>query len=105
MSRLLFEIKNEFKLKPIEVYNVLSQAYDIRSTFIHGSQIKSEDRNNAVKIAKKILEYARLSLLIFFQLKPLADKEKLISRIDNSLLDEQANSKLKKLIDENCTIY
>lgn len=94
-----------FEFKPLEVYNVLNQAYNIRSTFIHGSQIKSEERKNAAKVAEKILEYARVSLLIFFQLKHLLDKEKLIGRIDNSILEEQAHSKLKKLLKENCTIY
>jgi hypothetical protein len=32
-------------------------------------------------------------------------KEKLIGKIDNALLDENAYSKLKKLVDENCKIY
>ena len=94
-----------FEFRPLEVYNVLSQAYDIRSTFIHGSQIKSEERKNAAKVAEKILEYARVSLLIFFQLKHLVDKERLIGRIDSSILEERAYSKLKGLLSENCTIY
>ena len=93
-----------FEFRPLEVYNVLIQAYDIRSTFIHGSQIESEERKNAAKIAEKILQYARVSLLIFFQLKHLVDKEELISKIDNSLLEERAYSKLKEFLNENCTI-
>lgn len=94
-----------FEFRPLEVYNTLSQAYDIRSTFIHGSHIRLEERKSATKIAEKILEWARASLLIFFQLRHLVDKEKLIGRIDNSLLEERVYSKLKEFLNENCTIY
>lgn len=94
-----------FGFKPLEVYNILSKAYEIRSTFVHGSQITLEERKNAVKIAEKILEYSRVSLLIFFQIKHLVSKEVFIRRIDNSILEERADSKLKVLLKENCTIY
>lgn len=105
LSQRAAALLRAFGFKPLKVYNTLVQAYDIRSTFIHGSQITSEERKNAAKIAEKILEYARVSLLIFFQLKHLINKEKLISRIDNSILEEQAYSKLKKLLNENCNIH
>lgn len=94
-----------FGFPPLEVYNTLIQAYDIRSTFIHGSQIKPEEHKNLTNIAKKILEYARVSILIFLQLKLLKNKEIIIAKIDNSILDENAFLKLKELVKENCTIY
>lgn len=93
-----------FDRKPLEVYNYLSQAYDMRSTFIHGSQIKPQGHKNVAKLAEKTLEYARVSLLVFLQLKPLIGKDNLISKIDNSLLDEEVHSKLKRFIKENCAI-
>lgn len=93
-----------FDFTPLEVYRTLIQAYDVRSTYIHGSQIKPEERKNLPRIAEKTLEYARVSILIFLQLKPLIDKEKFIAKIDNSILDEEAYSKLKKLVNENCIV-
>lgn len=93
-----------FGFAPLEVYRTLIQAYDVRSTYIHGSQIKPEERKNLPRIAEKTLEYARVSILIFLQLKPLIDKEKFIAKIDNSLLDEEAYSKIKKLVNENCIV-
>jgi len=90
-----------FDLTPLEVYNTLNRAYEIRSVFIHGSQIGAEEHKGAAELAEKVLEYARVSLLVFLQLKPLIDKEKFINRIDNALLDENACSKLEKLIKEN----
>lgn len=104
LSQRASVLLRSFDFKPLEVYNTLIQAYDVRSTFIHGSQIESEERENAAKIAEKILEYARVSLLIFFQLKHLVDKNRLIGKIENSILEERANLKLRKLISENCTI-
>ena len=94
-----------FDFIPLEVYSALSRAYDIRSIYIHGSQIKSEEHKSTTELAEKVLEYARVSLLLFLQLKPTVDKENFISKIDNALLDENAYSKVKKLVNENCKIY
>ncbi|MBT9147686.1 MAG: hypothetical protein DDT32_01451 [Syntrophomonadaceae bacterium] len=93
-----------FDFRPLEVYNALDQAYDIRSTFIHGSQIKSEEHKSTTELANRVLEYARISLLIFLQLKSLVDKDNFVSKIDNALLDENAYLKLKELV-KSCTIY
>ena len=81
----------------LEVYNNLNQAYDIRSTFIHGSQVDKGRQATAGKLCEHILEYARVSLLVFFQLKDTTDKDKFINKLDNSLLDEKALAKLKEL--------
>jgi hypothetical protein len=88
---------------PLEVYNDVRQAYDIRSTFIHGSQIGKEKQQSAQKLCKEIMEYARVSLLIFFQLKDL-EKDKMINRLDNSLLDENAFQKAKELASNDVII-
>ena len=88
---------------PLEVYNKLNQAYDIRSTFIHGSQSEFEHQK-AQDLCKTVLEYARISLLIFFQLKEAINKEELINKLDNSLLDDRALIKIKELIGDNIII-
>ena len=51
------------------------------------------------KLCDEIVEYARLSLLIFLQLKSQITKDQLINKLDNSLLDENASEKLKKIIE------
>lgn len=94
-----------FSFNPLEVYNTLSHAYEVRSIFIHGSQTSSEWQKSINKIAEKILEYARVSLLVFLQLKEVIDKEKLIGRIDNSLLEHRVYQNLEKFLKENCTIH
>ncbi len=94
-----------FGFIPLQVYNDLSRAYDVRSTFIHGSLTEPENHKDVAQLAEKSLNYARISLLIFLQLKNSTDKDKFISRIDNSLLDMNARSKLEEFVKGNCSIY
>lgn len=84
--------------EPIKVRNYLRQAYGIRSKFVHGSRIEKEDRDNATKFLADILEYARMSIVTFMQLRQEeVEKEKLFNLIDNSLLSEKATKKLTGL--------
>jgi len=91
-------------LNPLEIYYALKQAYDIRSTYVHGST-KQEEYGDVNKLANQIFEYARISLLMFLQLKQSISKESLIGKIDRSLLDDETHDKLKDLIERNCVIY
>lgn len=105
LSQRVSALLRLFNFKPLQVYNTLKQAYDIRSSFIHGSQVEPEGHESIAKLARKILEYARVSLLVFLQIKNFIDKTELISEIDNSLLHEEARSKLEKFIMGNCIVY
>lgn len=104
LSQRASAILRVFSFNPLEVYNTLSHAYEVRSIFIHGSQTPPEWQKSISRTAEKILEYARVSLLVFLQLKEVIDKEKLIGRIDNSLLEGQVYQKLENFLKENCTI-
>jgi len=88
-------------LNPDEIYNALKQAYNIRSTYAHGSTDQGEHGD----LANQIFEYARISLLMFLQLKQSISKESLIGKLDKSLLENEARDKLKDLIERNCVIY
>jgi hypothetical protein len=92
-------------LNPLETRDHLTRAYKIRNKFVHGSfkLQKYEDET----LAGKILEYARVSLLVFLQLKVLADDDKksFIKNIDNSLLDHESHMNLKNKIEKSCFIY
>lgn len=93
-----------FGFNPLEVYQDIMEAYDIRSTFIHGSLIKKELRKSIKKLCTTVLEYCRVSLLIFIQIMSKVEKEKLINKLDNSLLDEKSLFRLKKLLSEDILI-
>jgi len=49
-------------------------------------------------LCETVMQYARVSLLVFFQLKDTLEKERLINKLDNSLLDTDSCNKLKEFI-------
>jgi hypothetical protein len=101
LSQRVAMVLGSLGFKPIEVYKNLKKAYDIRSTFVHGAALdEAEQRSvgDVQEICKKTLEYARISLLVYLQVEQGQGKEKLITRLDNALLDENARQKLKQQI-------
>jgi len=90
--------------QPIEIYRVLKQSYEVRSEFIHGAPIHEDELRNSGELANKVMEYLRLSILVFMELKKeKIEKENFISIIDNSLLNREAQEKLQSLIKEYCS--
>lgn len=66
-------------------YDTVSFGYRIRSKFIHGDSLKPKDQPEANRIAPMILEYARASVLAFFQLK--MPKNELLKQLDRAIVD------------------
>lgn len=95
-----------FDIHTIKAYKDLHRAYEIRSYYIHGSYNEAEANSKSVyELTQTIMDYTRISLLIFLQLMKKIDKEALINKIDNSLLDNDARNKLKELVIANCKVY
>lgn len=90
--------------EPIEVYNTMKESYDLRSSFVHGSPIPEERLKGIAKMGQEVIEYARLSIVLFLLLKQVTEKDKFLSLIDHSLLSENAVDKLDKTLKEHCTI-
>ena len=93
-----------FGQNALEVYKSLVRAYEVRSVFIHGSQIEKNQQQALPKVSETVMEYARLSLVIFFQLKQLMDKERLLNKLDNSLLDGNAQAKLRETVTKDILV-
>jgi hypothetical protein len=89
---------------PLKAYNELNQAYEIRSTFIHGSQIDSSRQKSATQLCETIMDYARISLVVFLQIQDTTEKKALIGKLDNALLDENALAKVRELLKDNLLI-
>ena len=90
-----------FGYQTLEVYNLVKKAYDIRSRFVHGSKV--EPKKIGV-LPEKILDYCRVSIIMFLQLHNEFDKEKIINLFGKSLLDDSEKKKFHKIIEEKCTI-
>lgn len=93
-----------FGRKAPEIYNNLDRAYNVRSVFIHGSQVEESQRQSLSKMGETVIEYARLSLLIFFQLEQSLNKERLLNKVDNSLLDHEALNKLREAVTKDILV-
>jgi len=89
-----------FGFQSLKVYKDIIQAYSIRSTFVHGGEVSDEKEKFASEIYKQIMEYVRVVIIIFLQIESSIEKESLICKLDNAMLDENALSKLKDQISE-----
>jgi hypothetical protein len=90
--------------RPLEIYNRVVQAYEIRSTFIHGAPIPPDKQGMAPRLCEQVLDYARLALIVFLDLRieqgEKFDKERFLGRLDNSMLDETARRKLTQTLSQ-----
>ncbi|WP_440951492.1 hypothetical protein [Methanococcoides sp. FTZ1] len=91
-----------FGYEPLKVYNFVKQAYDVRSNYVHGSKVKQQ---NIVELAETILDYCRLSIILFLQIHDELEKDKLIKLLSYSLLDDSKKAEYHKLMKDKYPIH
>jgi hypothetical protein len=82
----------------------VQEAYNIRSTYVHGSHLSSKGRDKVEKklsitlddLRHSILDYVRIAIVVFLVEK--TDKEKLLELLDASLLDVASDSQIDELL-------
>ncbi len=82
----------------LKVFNIMKEAYEIRSDFVHGS-VKDKDRTNIKDLFDTSSEYLRKSIVGFLLLRDKKPKEDFIGLIDNTILEPRALEKMEKLIE------
>lgn len=90
-----------FGYKTLEVYHFVKKSYNIRSRFVHGSKIEQKEIG---ELPEKILDYCRVSIIIFLQLHNELDKEQIINLLGKSLLDNTEKKKFHEIINDKCPI-
>ncbi len=105
LSQRAAMLLKQFELKPKKVYEDLDRAYLIRSIYSHGSFVNPEEHKDIPELTRRVLEYARLSLLAFIQFVGKVEKEKLINKLENAMLEENALTALKELVGNTCKHY
>ncbi|MBI4300702.1 MAG: hypothetical protein HY677_06165 [Chloroflexi bacterium] len=83
---------------PLAVYRDISFAYEIRSTFIHGSVVRGEKAKMLSRLCEAVLNYSRLCLLVTVQLRGAIKKDAFLKTLDNSLLDQKQRFQLEQLL-------
>ena len=96
LSQRLSALIKHHDYKPVKVYGEVQRAYDIRSTYIHGSELETDKKKGLNDLAKVIMDYARIAVLTFLQLDETMEKDKIINKLDNALIDENASNKWNK---------
>ncbi len=84
---------------PLSINDLVKKAYNIRSKYSHGdiSNVKEKE-----KLARKILQCARISLLTYIQLDPILNDKKIIITL---LKDKQLKKKKEKTIKKERKSY
>ncbi len=82
-----------------KVRMLIQKAYSFRNKVVHGLYIAENKRNEMNEILPEILNYLRISIIIFL-LNQNIGKDKMIIKIDKSLIDGNQSRDLNKLIDK-----
>ncbi len=93
-----------FDFDTVKVFEKMQTAYKIRSILLHGSGLNEDLIDFSKNHTHEIINYARLCLLISLQLKDKFSKDKLIKRIDYSLIEPKERESLREIIGDTVFI-
>ena len=82
------------------VRKLTEEAYSYRNKVVHGSYISQEKRKRINEILPEILNYLRVSLIIFTLCREIG-KDKLVEMIDKSMISENVHDDLKELLEKH----
>lgn len=83
-----------------KVRALVEKSYSFRNKVVHGSYISQEENRKMSEILPDILNYLRISLIIFI-FNQGTGKDKIIGMIDKATLSNIRNEELKKALEEN----
>jgi hypothetical protein len=78
-----------------QVFEDVREAYKIRSSYLHGSSV-TKITKDCGSLCEKIIEYARVSILAFLQMKGShgLEKEDILKMLDHALVDDKSAPKV-----------
>ena len=82
-----------------KVKELVQKAYSFRNEVVHGLYMTQNKRNEVNEILPEILNYLRISIIIFLLNKNIG-KINMLIKIDNSLININQSRDLKKLIEK-----
>ena len=100
LSQRVSYLSRYFNDPPIRIYNTMKRAYEVRSTYIHGSMLPHNQRKDLQDVHVQIIKILRRTLLLFIDLSNKMTKDDLITKLDNSIIDPNAHTKLSQEINK-----
>ncbi|MEE9341951.1 MAG: hypothetical protein V3V21_09895 [Thermoplasmata archaeon] len=76
------------------------RSYEIRSTYVHGGFLENDKRSSIEKNLRRILNYLRVSIVIFLQMQNEEGKDAFIALLQHSMLEEKAQEKLNDRLED-----
>lgn len=105
LSQRTAKLLSSFSNDPIPIRRVVKDAYEVRSTFLHGSRLNEDEKEKLLKhyngnfdnLLQIVHDYLRKSLIIFMTVD--MSKEYMISLLEDSLISKVAEDELKKKLE------
>jgi hypothetical protein len=94
----LARLSSYLDLNPKEVYEIVNQAYSIRSDFVHGNVAKSRKKEKLC--LEKSLSFLQICILIYISNGPSFKKKQFLDSIDNAIigLEREGETKMVKIV-------
>ncbi len=96
------KIMSNFGYDPFETSKIIKDAYQVRSSFVHGGLLSYKNKKKLVEkyksmnnLIEKLLDFLRLSIITSITVN--VSKEELIDTIDDSFLDSKSQERLAAL--------
>jgi hypothetical protein len=100
ISQRIAKVLETFGADAADTYKLFNQTYTIRSKFVHGESLEKKHREYAAQVLGQILDYTRLSILAFLQLRDKITQSQFLDLVDMSLLSDSARSDLREKMKE-----
>ena len=100
ISQRIAKVLETFGADAADTYNLFNRTYTIRSKFVHGESLEKKHREYSAQVLGQILDYTRLSILAFLQLRDKIPQSQFLDLVDMSLLSDSARSDLREKLKE-----
>jgi hypothetical protein len=82
----------------LEVRQSLIAAYDVRSKYVHGASVSKKKLTHEAltRLFRETANYARVSCIIWLQLKQLHDRKEMLNLVERALIDESSRREMDR---------
>jgi hypothetical protein len=92
-NRLIVLLDALGETKPLDIRAAVQRAYQFRNRFVHGEAVKPSEAAELAILLSRMLDCLRRSIIVFMTLS--AEKENLLSKLDDALFMPNTKTSLK----------
>jgi hypothetical protein len=99
-NRLIVLLDALGETKPLDIRAAVQRAYQFRNRFVHGEAVKPSEAAELAILLSRMLDCLRRWIIVFMTLS--AEKENLLSKLDDALFMQNTKTSLKDDIAAEC---